>query len=153
MTYPKSTYIPHLDVLRLLAAMMIIMLHAYEAWVGWYGQVGLLSNGNFKTLSSYGSWVDQFIRNFGHGVDVFFLISGFLITYLLLAEKKAHETISIGKFLIRRTLRIWPLYFLIIAHRTYFGLLVKRTHPKLYLESSFPGEFRCYFYPKMVIPV
>lgn len=91
MTYPKSTYIPHLDVLRLLAAMMIIMLHAYEAWVGWYGQVGLLSNGTFKTLSSYGSWVDQFIRNFGHGVDVFFLISGFLITYLLLAEKKRME--------------------------------------------------------------
>ena len=74
MNQSNRLYIPNLDLIRLIAAMMIIMLHAYEAWVGWFGQVGLLSNGTFKTLSSYGAWIDQFIRNLGHGVDVFFLI-------------------------------------------------------------------------------
>ena len=47
----------------------------------------------------------------GHGVTMFFALSGFLITYLLLHEKQKQE-IDIQKFYIRRLLRIWPLYFL-----------------------------------------
>ena len=111
MKNPQGSKIVNLDLIRFVAALMIIFLHAYEAWVGWFGQVGLLSNGTFKTLSYSGTWIDQFIRNLGHGVDVFFLISGFLITYLLLEEKKAIGKISIWKFMVRRSLRIWPLYF------------------------------------------
>jgi peptidoglycan/LPS O-acetylase OafA/YrhL len=45
------------------------------------------------------------------GVNFFFVLSGFLITYLLIKEKKATATIHIVKFWIRRILRIWPLYF------------------------------------------
>ncbi len=47
-------------------------------------------------------------------VDLFFVISGFLITYLLLKEKEKRGEISIKKFYVRRILRIWPLYFLIV---------------------------------------
>lgn len=47
------------------------------------------------------------------GVILFFVLSGFLITHLLLIEKK-NSAISIKKFYIRRILRIWPLYFLIL---------------------------------------
>lgn len=49
------------------------------------------------------------------GVIFFFVLSGFLITYLLLKEKEKTNTVSIMKFYIRRILRIWPLYFLIIV--------------------------------------
>ncbi len=48
----------------------------------------------------------------GFGVTIFFSLSGFLITYLLLAEKGITQTIDIPKFYVRRILRIWPLYFL-----------------------------------------
>jgi peptidoglycan/LPS O-acetylase OafA/YrhL len=48
------------------------------------------------------------------GVVLFFVLSGFLITYLLLAEEKSFATISVKKFYLRRVLRIWPLYYLII---------------------------------------
>ena len=48
------------------------------------------------------------------GVTLFFVLSGFLITYLLIAEKEKSGTVQIKKFYIRRILRIWPLYFLII---------------------------------------
>ena len=48
------------------------------------------------------------------GVVLFFVLSGFLISYLLFVEKKVTKTISVKKFYIRRILRIWPLYFLII---------------------------------------
>jgi len=53
--------------------------------------------------------------NFGKvGVSVFFALSGFLITYLLLEERKNFNKVSFSDFYMRRILRIWPLYFLIV---------------------------------------
>lgn len=49
-----------------------------------------------------------------YGVTIFFVLSGFLITYLLLSEKQKTSTINIPKFYVRRILRIWPLYYLIV---------------------------------------
>lgn len=51
----------------------------------------------------------------GFGVTVFFALSGFLITLLLIKEKEKTASVSIRKFYIRRILRIWPLYYLYIA--------------------------------------
>jgi peptidoglycan/LPS O-acetylase OafA/YrhL len=45
-------------------------------------------------------------------VDLFFTLSGFLITYLLIREVGQTGTVSISAFYKRRVLRIWPLYFL-----------------------------------------
>ena len=47
------------------------------------------------------------------GVVFFFVLSGFLITYLLLKERQSNNSIAIGKFYLRRAFRIWPLYYLI----------------------------------------
>lgn len=49
------------------------------------------------------------------GVTLFFVISGFLITYLLLNEKGQKTDVHVPKFYLRRILRIWPLYFLYLA--------------------------------------
>ncbi len=49
------------------------------------------------------------------GVVVFFVLSGFLITYLLLQEESNTNNINVPKFYLRRILRIWPLYFLIVV--------------------------------------
>lgn len=51
----------------------------------------------------------------GHAVTIFFVLSGFLITYLLLKEKSAVNKILIKQFYIRRVLRIWPVYFITLA--------------------------------------
>ena len=48
------------------------------------------------------------------GVVFFFVLSGFLITYLLLKEKSVSGTVAVKKFYLRRILRIWPLYYLIV---------------------------------------
>ena len=49
------------------------------------------------------------------GVTIFFSLSGFLITYLLLLEKDGRGDVSVKEFYSRRILRIWPLYFLYLS--------------------------------------
>jgi len=71
--------------------------------------------------------IDQFIRFFGlksigfhetgmagYGVTLFFVLSGFLITRLLLIEQNEFQQIDLPKFYLRRILRIWPIYYLVI---------------------------------------
>lgn len=77
-------------------------------------------------------FLEYFIGSIGkNGVHLFFVLSGFLITYLLLKEKELPLGINIKNFYIRRVLRIWPLYMIIIvlsafavpflvAHTTFF---------------------------------
>ena len=50
----------------------------------------------------------------GIGVSFFFVLSGFLITYLLAFEKLSKGQINVQNFMIRRSLRIWPLFYLLV---------------------------------------
>jgi peptidoglycan/LPS O-acetylase OafA/YrhL len=95
-----NIYFPGLNGLRFFAALAVIITH-----------IELLKS----QTNVVNCWSNIFIFNLGGlGVYFFFVLSGFLITYLLLAEKMSTQTISIKKFYIRRILRIWPLYYLII---------------------------------------
>lgn len=98
----RVKYFPGLDPLRFFAALMILLVH-----------VDLVKSFfNLETTTT----TPFFMRmDFGGtGVNFFFVLSGFLITYLLLCEKDKHTTISLKKFYMRRILRIWPLYYLIL---------------------------------------
>jgi peptidoglycan/LPS O-acetylase OafA/YrhL len=70
----------------------------------------------FKARSGIeNSWRNWFVFEAGTaGVDFFFVLSGFLITYLLLQEIDQFGRIQLKKFYIRRILRIWPLYYLVL---------------------------------------
>lgn len=58
------------------------------------------------------------------GVDMFFVLSGFLIVTLLLRERDKHQRISLKDFYMRRTLRIFPLYYLVVGIcAVLFGLI------------------------------
>jgi peptidoglycan/LPS O-acetylase OafA/YrhL len=97
-------YRPELDALRLLAFLSVFTVHRMDHLPidpgrhFWLYNICLL--GNF-------------------GVPVFFLLSAFLITELLLREEDRVGTIHIGSFYIRRILRIWPLYFAV-----FYGLVL-----------------------------
>jgi peptidoglycan/LPS O-acetylase OafA/YrhL len=95
-------YFPNLNGLRFIAA-FLVMIHHIEH-VKFY----------FRVNSYWGAV--PFIMEIGKlGVILFFVLSGFLITYLLLVEEHECKSIHIKEFYIRRILRIWPLYFLIVG--------------------------------------
>jgi peptidoglycan/LPS O-acetylase OafA/YrhL len=94
-------YFKGLNSLRFVAAFIVILTHI-ELLKLWNGMDNLLD-------------VPFFNRTGGHlGVILFFVLSGFLITYLLLKEFEAKNKINILKFYGRRILRIWPIYYLTV---------------------------------------
>jgi len=96
-------YFPHLDGLRFWAFAAIFAVHAVDSI-----NVGVSSTPLYQELVKWA-------RGGTVGVNFFFVLSGFLITYLLLAEQRKTGRIDVGAFYIRRALRIWPLYFACVA--------------------------------------
>lgn len=101
----SPVYFENLDALRFLAAFSVFIFHYFRDIKAFYP--GIEENNIFRSLLVIAD-------KGGLGVNFFFVLSGFLITYLIFQEKQTTGTFSLGKFLIRRTLRIWPLYFIII---------------------------------------
>jgi len=89
----KPGHIWQFDVLRGVAVLGVVSCHASQrlpqAWVHWLGAYG---------------WT---------GVDLFFVLSGFLITGILLDMRGTADFFR--NFYARRVLRIWPLYFAVIG--------------------------------------
>lgn len=83
--------IPWLDLLRTIAILLVVGEHCLE--LGFEGPAA---------RAFYWGWT---------GVDLFFILSGFLIGRQLWKELRETNTVNIGRFLLRRGLRIWPLYF------------------------------------------
>src|ERR1700746_3273449 len=110
-TTPQRIYFKNLDILRFMAAYMIVLLHCFFAWKIHFGQPAFITS--FFSPSALTKF-ETIIQNFSFGVDIFFIISGFLITYLLLAENEKNGKVDVIKFYIRRAFRIWPLYFLLL---------------------------------------
>ena len=98
-TKKSVVYFQNLDGIRAIAALMVVVSHIEYHKVNF----GFVRFG-FLNISSLGKV----------GVTIFFALSGFLITYLLLEEKKNFEKVALKDFYIRRILRIWPLYFLVV---------------------------------------
>lgn len=95
----KKIHLPGLNGLRFIAALLVIIDHT-ELFKSYLGLPTLWAN-------SYSAYLGAF------GVSIFFVLSGFLITYLLLEELK-QGPIQIKHFYLRRILRIWPLYYLLV---------------------------------------
>lgn len=139
----KVSYFDKIDVIRFIAAMMVVVYHAYERWISTWGYHKFMTvDGDGKNLNDAGKWINTFMLNGGFGVDVFFVISGFLITYLLLKEKEGFGKINIFKFYVRRSFRIWPLYYLVILIAPFLvDWLGKSGHPNYWANIFFLNNF------------
>ena len=100
---------PALDGVRAIAALMVVFFH--------YGGPGFLQG-----------WL---------GVQIFFVLSGFLITTLLLREQARDGRIDLREFYRRRAFRILPVYFVVLLV-TAAGLLVAGQFGQNPLGRDFP---------------
>lgn len=71
----------------------------------------------------------------GAAVSLFFALSGFLITYIVLQEKKETGSIDLSAFYLRRIVRIWPLYYLMLL----FAFLTPTILSLISMRSSGAG--------------
>ena len=101
-------YFKDLDALRAIAFLAIFLHHGFFTF-----EPSVAASPAFLA-------VDVVTKPAWLGVPFFFSLSGFLITYLLLSEQQLHGKINVGKFYVRRILRIWPLYYAVVL----FGFLI-----------------------------
>ena len=94
----RVPYLPGLDGMRALAVVAVMVYHANSSWLP----------GGFL------------------GVEMFFVISGYLITLLLIAERERNYTISLGHFWLRRARRLLPALFLVMTLVTIWTALFER---------------------------
>lgn len=98
-----GSYFPSLDGFRALAVIIVVLMH-YNAHL-------------------QSEFLDAVFKQAAVGVYIFFVLSGFLITTLLLKERIKYGVISLRKFYLRRFLRIIPLaylYLLVIGVLNYY---------------------------------
>jgi peptidoglycan/LPS O-acetylase OafA/YrhL len=103
---PDTTYVPALDSLRFIAFLLIFVHH----------------------LPVFQSPVLQKIQEIGWlGVDIFFSLSAYLLTKLLMEERASRGQINYRWFFAKRVLRIWPLYFAYITVAIGYSVATKHT--------------------------
>src|SRR5580698_7068653 len=92
-----KVYFKNLNGIRFFSAAMVVIYHAFFFKSGYGGHANFISD----AIGSFGPIA----------VNIFFILSSFLISYFLVYEKDKTGDISYKKFYIKRLLRIWPLYF------------------------------------------
>jgi peptidoglycan/LPS O-acetylase OafA/YrhL len=109
MSEKKRIFFPNLDGLRFFCFLSVFFFHSFHT-----------ESGDIKNSPVYILVKKGLFGNGNIGVNFFFVLSGFLITYLLIEEKTNLPNINIRNFWIRRILRIWPLYFFCV----FFGFVI-----------------------------
>lgn len=111
----RSFYRPELDVLRFFAFFCVFVTHVGSAYQ-------LAQSPAAKTKPYH---IGMLVLESGSfGMCIFFLLSAYLITELLIRERAATGSIHLGAFYARRILRIWPLYFGVLFVSYFVGLLL-----------------------------
>lgn len=105
----NKVFFPNLDSLRTIACFSVFASHSMLS----SPLKDLWENPHYHRFLS-------FLFTGGNGVSFFFVLSGFLITYLILLEEYQNGKINLGKFYVRRFLRIWPLFYFVV----FFGFFI-----------------------------
>jgi peptidoglycan/LPS O-acetylase OafA/YrhL len=133
--FREARFFGSLDGLRALSIIGVIWFHS------WWGTP------YYPTLQTL-----PVLRQGEWGINIFFVISGFLITTLLLREQKRSGAISIRDFYIRRSLRIWPLYYATVALYVVIILTFQRGTPRAHSFFHYLPSFLTYTYTWCITP-
>ena len=138
----RRFYAPELDALRFGAFMLVFLRHISTSYglarqsrmvaAGPVAATAGVSHASSSSLPPMLGIAQGVFQSFDFGVCLFFFLSSFLITRLLLIERDSTGKIAVRDFYIRRSLRIWPLYFAFLA----FIAVSSRFVPILGVSSS-----------------
>jgi len=121
MGLKHKIFFPNLDGLRFFCFLSVFLYHSF------YSEYSYIKN---DTIYKF---VEKDLFGNGNlGVNFFFVLSGFLITFLLIKEKEFENKINIPNFWVRRVLRIWPLYFFCV----FFGFVIFPIIKKMFGQES-----------------
>ncbi len=146
-------YAPELDALRFAAFLLVFCRHFTNALGGVKNDLDAKKLGavpaisaNVSTHASLLSSIrpQEVAQALDFGVCLFFFLSSFLITRLLLIEREDTGSIHIGQFYMRRCLRIWPLYFFFLALVVILSQFVPVLHvsvPRVLAAGFFVGNW------------
>lgn len=126
----KRVYFENLDGLRFLCFLSVFFFHSFHSDFDY-----------IKTSEIYHFVKKDLFGNGNLGVNFFFVLSGFLITYLLIEEKKINGNIDIKKFWLRRILRIWPLFYLCVLFGFYGFPILKAMFGQQSNETASIGYY------------
>ncbi len=98
---PANVRVPSLDLLRFAAILAVVLVHSEP----------LTIDANGPVLAG----ISEFVKHGWVGVDLFFVLSGFLVSGLLFKEYQKYGSISVKRFLIRRGLKIYPAFYFMIC--------------------------------------
>ena len=118
-TKTERFYRPELDALRFVAFLAVFLTHGIRVDI---------SNGHLKNHQVLAQAIIFLHRIGAFGLSLFFFLSSFLITALLILEKERTGTVNLRSFYIRRILRIWPLYFIYIGISFVLGQYWSEAH-------------------------
>ena len=107
-------YHPELDAIRFFLFCGVWSYHSLPLQVDPYRE--------HHVPAAVASLLTIFVKSCMCSLDVFFILSAFLITELLLRERDLRGTVDLKRFYARRLLRIWPLYFFVIGIATVLPL-------------------------------
>jgi peptidoglycan/LPS O-acetylase OafA/YrhL len=136
----SKTYFQGLDGLRGLAAVSVI-----------FGHLELMKK-SFGLHNVYEGGGPFFLYLAGHAVTFFFVLSGFLITYLLIKEKEDQGSISIKNFYLKRVLRIWPVYYILFICGFFLLPLIPPSTFKLPDAIPKSEYWNSFFYNLILLP-
>lgn len=130
ITAPKTRiFFPNLDGLRFISFFVVFLYHCDLSIFSY------LQDSHPKAHAA----ITFLFRHGNLGVNFFFVLSGFLITYLLIKEKELKGNIHVGNFYVRRILRIWPLYYLcLVIGFVAFPLFKQLTHEPMTETAHLP---------------
>lgn len=128
--YRPKHQVPALDAIRAAAVLVVVIGHFFNTL--WRQQVRLPQPPMADGLIFFYGWT---------GVDLFFILSGYLIGAQLWREKKKTGTIQVWHFIIRRGFRIWPLYYALIILGTLAGVMHPKWPDLLFLSNYVPGGY------------
>jgi peptidoglycan/LPS O-acetylase OafA/YrhL len=122
---PSAFYRPELDIVRFFAFLAVFAYHTL------YFRAGPAHSSHIPAW--FAVTQAALARGGAYGVDLFFVLSAYLITELLIREKQQQGSLDIKAFYLRRILRIWPLYYLFVVLCAWIPFLSPGGFPAHYL--------------------